>query len=92
MPAIKGKPDSSERGSGLPGKHGRVGTRHIAPGSLRDQFRAARDRLDESVTLLERALDVLELFSWGVELDDARRLVAELRRDVRAMLGRRRRP
>ena len=52
----------------------------------------ARDRLDESVTLLERALDLLELLEMRVDLDDARQLVAELRRDVRALIGRRRRP
>jgi hypothetical protein len=53
----------------------------------------ARDRLDESVTLLERALDLLDQMQWGVlALEDAGELVAELRRDVRALIGRRRRP
>ena len=66
------------------------GTTRIAQNDLRDQLDDARRRLDLSTDLLARALDLIELFSWGVDLDEARRLANELRRDANAERGRRR--
>jgi hypothetical protein len=59
-------------------------------GGLLATKNAVREQLNESVELLERALDLLELLEMRVDVGDARQLVAELRRDVRAL--RRRRP
>ena len=92
MPATKEKPDSAESGSGLSGKHGRVGTRHIAPGRLRSQYLSARDQLTASVLLLERCLDLKEQLEMRLDLELMQQTAAELVRDVDAYKRRRRRP
>ena len=81
--AHKGKAHTANSGSGLPGSGKRFRQPAYNPGSLLSQYLAARDRLSETLSLLERALDLLELLDAGVlDIDQARELVAELRRDV----------
>jgi hypothetical protein len=63
-------------------RYSKVGISSQAKADLISELNAARDRLDARVALLNRALDLGEQLSWDLlDLDDARSMVAELRRD-----------
>jgi hypothetical protein len=51
---------------------------------LLTQYRAARNQLDASVLLLQRALDLHEQLSWGLDLENMVNEVGELKRAVSA--------
>ena len=51
---------------------------------LVSQLDAARARLDASVLLLERALDLRQQLWWSIDLDDARADVAALKYAAKA--------
>jgi hypothetical protein len=52
------------------------------PRDLIPQLNDARDRLDEEVDLMQRALDLREQLTWGLDLEILRDGVADWRREV----------
>jgi hypothetical protein len=67
---------------------GQSGGLAMMPDELLEQHRAARRQLDETLELLDRALDLREQLQWQLDLDDMVEFVAQLRRDVERRLRR----
>jgi hypothetical protein len=89
MPATKERPDTAIERLGPSGRSRGSGNAPSTGTVLLDQYRTGRARLIASTLLLERALDLLELLTYGVDLDDASELVRDLVRDVDAERRRR---